>query len=176
WCAPAGGSAGGSDPCPDPGGPVRRLLTVTAVVVVVLLVAGLAAGGWYYTDELLPAVQPGEVATDVEVVAVDGSTITLRPDDAPPHDVDDLEGDGVVGFQHLGGYLQLTGPGDPAGDGATTRAFEVVAGTPPAAGDRGDVQAYAFPDDPTAIRRDVEEVSAPGPLGDLPGWWFPGED
>lgn len=154
---------------------MRRLLTVTAVVVLLLLVVGLAAGGWYYTDELLPAVPPGEVATDVEVTAVDGSTITLRPDGAPGHDVDDLEGDGVVGFQHLNGYLQLSGPGQPADDGATTRAFAVVAGTPPAAGDRGDVQAYAFPDDPTVIRREVEEVMAPGSLGDLPGWWFPGE-
>lgn len=154
---------------------MRRLLTIT-VVVVLLLVIGLAAGGWYYTDELLPAVQPGEVATDVEVVAVDGSTVTLRPDGAPDHDVVDLEGDGVVGFQHLNGYLRLTGSGEPTDDGATTRGFEVVAGIPPAAGDRGDVQAYAFPDDPTVVRRDVEEVWAPGPLGDLSGWWFPGDD
>ena len=154
---------------------MRRAVTWAVGVVVLVLVVGLAAGGWYYTDELLPAARPGDPATDVAVVDVAGGTITLRPDGAPPSDVDDLEGDDVVGFQHLTGYLQLMGDPVPAGDGATTRSFEVVAGTPPAAGDRGDVQAYAYPDDPTVLSLAVEEVVAPGPLGDLPGWHFPGE-
>ena len=153
---------------------MRRAVTWTVAVVVLLLVVGLAAGGWYYTNELLPAARPGEVATDVEVVAVDGDTITLRPDDAPDVDVADLASDDVVGFQHLAGYLQLTGAPEDGSDGAVTRAFDVVTGTPPAAGDRGDIQAYAYPDDPTALRLDVEEVVAPGPLGDMPGWRFPG--
>ena len=150
-------------------------MTWTAVVVVLLLVVGLFAGGWYYTNELLPAARPGDVATDVEVVAVDGDTITLRPDGAPDYDVADLGSDDVVGFQHLTGYLQLSGEPEEGTDGAVTRSFHVVAGTPPAAGDRGDVQAYAYPDDPTVLGLDAEEVVAAGPLGDMPGWRFPGE-
>ena len=153
---------------------MRRVVTVGTFVVALVLVLGLAVGGWYYTNELLPAAVPGEVATDVEVVAVDGDSITLRPDDAPAHDVEDLRSDQVLGFQHLTGYLQLSGPPETS-DGTTTRSFDVVMGTPPAAGDRGDVQAYAYPDDPTALSLEVEDVVAPGPLGDLPGWRFPGE-
>ena len=154
---------------------MRRAAVWTVAVVVLVLLVGLAVGGWYYTDELLPAARPADPATDVAVVDVDGDSITLRPDGAPAYDVEDLEGDDVVGFQHLTGYLQLMGDAVPAGDGATTRAFEVVAGTPPAAGDRGDVQAYAYPDDPTVLSLAVEDVVAQGPLGDLPGWRFPGE-
>lgn len=154
---------------------MRRTVTWAVAVVVLVLLVGLAAGGWYYTDELLPAARPGAPATDVEVVDVAGATITLRPDGAPAHDVEDLEGDDVVGFQHLTGYLQLMGEAVPAEDGATTRAFDVLAGTPPAAGDRGDVQAHAYPDDPTVLSLAVEDVVAQGPLGDLSGWRFPGE-
>ena len=154
---------------------MRRAVTWTVAGFVIVLVVALAAGGWYYTDELLPAARPGDPATDVEVVDVAGATITLRPDGAPSTDVEDLESDDVVGFQHLTGYLQLRGDAVPAEDGATTRVFDVVAGTPPAAGDRGDLQADAYPDDPTVLSLAVEEVVAPGPLGDLPGWRFPGE-
>jgi pimeloyl-ACP methyl ester carboxylesterase len=144
-----------------------------AIVLVLLLV--LAAGGWYYSDQLLPAAVAGDVATDVEVVAVDGDTVRLRPQDAPDWDVDDLHSDLVVGYQHLTGYLQLyDSPVATDGD-EVTRRFDVVAGTPPAAGDRGDVQTTAFPDDPAVLDRPVEQVVASGPLGDLPGWVFPGE-
>lgn len=153
---------------------MQRILVRAVAVVVALLVVGLGAGGGYYADQLLPAAAPGEVELDTEVVAVDGDTITLRPHDAPTWEVDDLRGDHRVGLQHLTGYLQLFGEAR-TDDGATTRRFDVVAGNPPAAGDRADVQAYAYPDDPTVLSRDVEEVVAPGPLGDLPGWRFAGE-
>ncbi len=145
------------------------------MVVVLLLVVGLFAGGWYYTNELLPAARPGDVATDVEVVAVDGDTITLRPDGRPrlrrgrPRQRRRRR---VPAPHRLPAALRRTGGGQ---DGAVTRSFHVVAGTPPAAGDRGDVQAYAYPDDPTVLGLDAEEVVAAGPLGDMPGWRFPGE-
>lgn len=154
---------------------MRRLLTVGVPVVLVVLLVGLAAGGWYYTTELLPAATPDAPATDVEVVAVDGETITLRPDGAADVDVANLRDGDVVGFQHLAGYLRLVGDPLPVDGSGTRRGFEVVAGTPPAAGDRGDIQAYAFPEDPTVLDAGVEDVVAAGPLGDLPGWQFPGE-
>lgn len=154
---------------------MRRGITITVGTIVLLLVAGLAAGGWYYSDQLLSAAVPEPVATDVTVDAVDGDTITLRPDGAPTYDVEDLESDHVVGFQHLTGYLQLFGEPAEASGGATTRQFDVVTGTPPSPGDRGDVQAHAYPEDPTVLSLDVDEVTAAGPLGDLPGWHFPGE-
>lgn len=154
---------------------VRRLVRSLVVLVVVVLL-GLAGGGWYYAGQVLPAdvAEPPEM--DVEVLAIDGSQITLRPDTATPeHEVTDLTSDGIVGFAHAGGYLQLSGESARTGDGATVRSFEVVAGTPPAVGDRGDVQVAAYPDQPTALGLPVEEVVVPGPLGDLPGWVFPGE-
>lgn len=154
---------------------LRRLVQSLVVLLVVALL-GLAAGGWYYANQVLPAAlaQPPEM--EVEVVAVDGDRITLRPDaSTPDHEVADLVGEGTVGFAHPGGYLQLSGVSAQTADGATIRSFEVVTGPPPAAGDRGDVQVAAYPDHPTALGLPVEEVVAPGPLGDLPGWVFPGE-
>lgn len=154
---------------------VRRLVRALVGLLVLVLVA-LAAGGWYYTRELLPAATPEPPDRSVEVVAVDGDRVTLRPTPAtPPHDVDDLAGQAVVGFHHPGGYLQLSGASAGTRGGATIRSFEVVAGTPPAPGDRGDVQVAAYPDQPTALGLPVDQVTAPGPLGDLPGWRFPGE-
>ena len=153
-----------------------RRLVQSLVVLLVVLVLGLAAGGWYYSGEVLPAAVARPPVMDVEVVAVDGDRITLRPDVSTPQpEVADLVGEGTVGFAHPGGYLQLSGSSAQTADGATIRSFEVVAGTPPAVGDRGDVQTAAYPDQPTSLGLPVEEVMVPGPLGDLPGWVFPGE-
>lgn len=154
---------------------MRRAITIGVALLCALVLIGLAAGGWYYTNELLPAAVPEPRASDIEVVAVGGDTITLRPAGAPEHDVTDLRNDHLVGFQHVTGYLQLSGPPVEVDDDAVTRRFRVISGTSPAAGERGDVQAYAYPNDPTALGREVEEVTAPGPTGDLPGWRFPGE-
>ncbi len=154
---------------------MRRLIMIGAPVVLGLVLVALAAGGWYYTDELLPAAVPEPMASDFEVVAVDGGTITLRPDGAPSHDVADLRSDRVVGLQHTTGYVQLTGPPREADGGAVTRDFRVVTGTPPSPGERGDVQAHAYPDDATVLGLPVDEVLATGPLGDLPGWRFQGQ-
>lgn len=153
---------------------MRRVLTVGVSLVLAVVLVGLAVGGWYYTDELLPAAVPGPRASNVEVVAIGGDTITLRSVGAPDHDVADLRSDHVVGFQHVTGYLQLLG-NPTEDDDDVTRQFRVISGTPPAAGERGDVQAHAYPDDPTTLGHEVEEVTAPGPTGDLPGWRFAGE-
>lgn len=148
----------------------RRIAVRVALAVVLVVVAGLGAGGWYYTNELLPAIAPDAVAEDVEVIELTGDAITLRPDDP----TDDLTLP-TVGFQHRAGYLQLTGPAQARGDGSVERGYEVVAGTPPAVGDRGDVQVDSWPDDPSALGLPAEEVSTAGPLGELAGWWFPGD-
>lgn len=154
---------------------MRRAITIGVPVVLALVLIGVAAGGWYYANELLPAAVPESRASDVEVVAVGGDTISLRPVGAPERDVADLRSDHVVGFQHVTGYLQLGGaPVEIDGD-EVTRQFRVISGTTPSAGERGDVQAFAYPNDPTALGHEVEEVTAPGPTGDLPGWRFVGE-
>lgn len=41
------------------------------------------------------------------------------------------------------------------------------------AGATGRLQADAVPDDPAAIGLDVTDTTVPGPLGELPAWWFP---
>ena len=154
---------------------LRRLVQSLVVLLGVVLV-GLAAGGWYYSGQVLPAAVAQPPVMEVEVVAVDGGRITLRPDaSTPEHEVADLVGEGTVGFAHPGGYLQLSGASARAEGGATIRSFEVVTGTPPAVGDRGDVQTAAYPGQPTALGLPVEEVMVPAPLGDLPGWVFPGD-
>lgn len=151
---------------------MRRFLTAL-VVVVVLAALALAGGGWYYANELLPAPAPKEPSENIRVESVAGSMITLRADsDAEAKVHADLSGDHIVGFEHPGGYVQLSGAPAVADDGTTTRSFEVVAGTLPSTGDRGDVHPYAYPGQPTSLGLPVDEVVAPGPLGDLPGWRF----
>ncbi len=155
---------------------VRRRIIVPLATVVVVAVLGLAAGGWYYSGQLLPAVEAAAFTPDVEVVEVDGSVLTLEAvDDADDDVVQDLTGDHVMGLEHPGGYVQLSGT-PASGDGGTTqRSFEVLTGTVPAAGDPGDLHADALPDDPAALRLPFSRVTVPSQLGDLTGWRFPAE-
>lgn len=151
---------------------MRRWLTGTLVVLLVLVAAGLGAGGWYYTDELLPAPQPGDPLAEVEVVAVDddAGTVTLA---ATEGDLVDLA---RVGFWTPDTTLDL-GEVVATGDGTVTRTATVVDGDDPQVGDLGGATAVVWRGDPqVALGLDFEEVVVDGPTGPLPAWQVPGDD
>jgi uncharacterized protein len=153
---------------------MRTLLKLVVNLVMIALLL-LVVGGWYYSTQLLPAVSDDPEPRTIEVVDSGEDTLTLRPtDEAPDWAVDDLRADEVVGFDGAEGYVRLSGP--PVGiDGdEVERTGELVTGGWPGAGERGSMDSYAWPDDPTTTGLPVTEVTAPGPLGDLPGWEFTG--
>ncbi len=153
---------------------MRRLLRIV-VSLVVLAALVLAGGGWYYSNQLLPPETPtDDPDRDLVVVGVTDDSVTVRPDDAPDWEVRDLGGDLVVGFETADGYLQLSGPPVSTDGDAVERRAELVAGIAPAPGDRGRTSVAAWPEDPSILGLEVEDVVAPGPLGDLPGWLYPG--
>lgn len=148
-------------------------------LVVSLVVVGLAVfggGGWSGANQVLAPGTPGPQPRNVEVVAIDEATVTLQDVDAPATALDDLRGDITVGFDHDRGYLRLSGApvGVQTGPVTVTRTHEVVAGNPPAIGDRGAVEVAAFPHDPYALGLDLQDVQAELDQGAFPGWLFPG--
>lgn len=151
-----------------------RTLVKLVVNLVVLAVVVLFVGGWIYSTQLLEPGTDPDPPRDLSVVASTTDTVTLRPQDAPDSEVRDLHGDLITGLDTPDGFLQLSGEPVAVDGDAVERRAELVAGTPPSAGDPGRLTSYAWPDDPTIVGLDVEQVVAQGPLGDLPGWVYPG--
>lgn len=156
---------------------MRRFLWFFAGLVVLLLAVALVGAGWYYSNELLPAAVPSDPVYEVDVLAVDGDVTRLDVGDASEeYEEQDLTTGGVFGFETTSGYVHLTEILDFTSD-EVTRRFEVVEGAL-REGTRGEVQAYAYPNDPGVLDREFREVTVAGPLGDYPAWVFPadGED
>ena len=170
-----GGTVGDHQRVTRPGGNVRRLLlTVTALAVIVVVLLG--AGGWYYSDQLLPAPVASGPEHTVVVMEATADTVTLQTTDATPAwSREDLTSDLVLGFASDAGYLRLTGLEEVVDSDTARWAFEVMTGAAPSVGDLGDLQAYAYPDEPVASLGPVDEAAVPGPLGTLPAWRFDGD-
>lgn len=151
-----------------------RTLSRFLVTIVVLAAVLLVGAGWHDSTQLLDPGTGGDPVRDMAVVAVTGDTVTLRPRDAPDREVRDLTGDLVVGLDTGDGFLRLSGPPVSTDGSAVERTAELVTGSFPEPGDAGLLTLDAWPDDPTLVGLDVEEVSVLGPVGDLPGWVFPG--
>lgn len=156
---------------------MRRFLWFLTGLIVLLLAVTLVGAGWYYSNELLPAAAPSDPVYEVDVLAVDGDVTRLDVGDASEeYEEQDLTTGGVFGFETTSGYVHLTEILDFTAD-EVTRRFEVVEGAL-REGTRGEVQAYAYPNDPGVLDREFREVTVAGPLGDYPAWVFPadGED
>lgn len=152
---------------------MRRFLWILVGLVVLLAAVGLVASGWYYSNELLPAASPSDPVYEIDVLDVGDGTVTLDIGDASEdYEERDLTSGGVFGFETTSGYLHLTEILDVT-DERVTRRFAVIEGSV-AEGQRGEIQAYAYPNDPAVLDREFEEVTVPGPLGDHPAWVFPG--
>jgi len=153
---------------------MRRVLWILAGAVVLLAVTGLIGSGWYYSNQLLPAASPSDPVYEIDVLDVRDDVITLDLTGASEdYEEVDLTTDGIFGFETTSGYLHLTDVVDVSGD-RVQRRYVAIEGT--AAEDvRGEIQAYAYPDDPGVLGREFDEVVVAGPLGDYPAWRFPAD-
>ena len=152
-----GGQAVGG---PSLAGAVGRL--VLGLVVLALVV--LLGAGWYFADQLTgpPTVRPFE--QDTTVVAVDEGTVTLTT-------TPDLATGGTWGLQlEDGGHVRLGAPVEVGPDEVVVEVLGTTDG-PPAVGTAARVDEYWRVGDPAAVDVAFEDVTVPGPDGDLPAWW-----
>ncbi|CAN5178291.1 hypothetical protein BH20ACT8_BH20ACT8_12720 [soil metagenome] len=143
-----------------------RLLGWFLALLLPLGVTGLGAAGWYYADEILLVPPAADTDFPLEVVEVDGRSVTLRGEDADTA--------GVLGLDWGDGYARV---GDGARDDGRGVARELtVFPDRPSAGDRARLDGYAAPADLSAVLdADVLEVAVEGPLGDYPATYVPGD-
>jgi hypothetical protein len=141
-------------------------------VLAVLMLAALGAIGWFYADETLAVPAAALIDRDVAVLDVDpeGGTVTLaRTQRSADAGVWGLEGEGWAS------RVEEVVADDVAA-GEVTRVL-VPEPDSPVVGDLADVSGYAYPVDTTGVFDfEIEEVAVPGPLGDLPSYYVPGED
>lgn len=159
-----------------------RVVKRVVVVGLVLVALFYALGGWHFSNvlderaldgEAMRASYPGEY--DLRVTRVGEGTIDLEAtgEEVPPA----LTAAGEWGLRWDGGYGwvgEVRAVGTPPPGGAQ-RTFRLVSGEPPRQGDAALLDARMFPNAaeiPT--RQAVQNVEIPGPVGDLPAWFWPG--
>lgn len=141
-----------------------RRVAIACGALGTLVLVTTAAGGWYYADELLQ-VRPDPVERPVEVVAVEGSTVTLTGEGA--------DQPGLTGLEWDGGYARLGAEVTVVGDGNVVRTFTPYPDTPPA-GTRARIDFYATPTDLASVSDfAVHTVVFGGPLGPYPATFVP---
>ena len=143
----------------------RRLLWGASVLALGSLL--FVGAGWYYSEELLPAPQPGHQPFELSVTEVDSTQgrITIGTDDP---DVADLETVGVVTET---GLLLLDGVMENGADGGIERQAALLDGEWPSPGDLAAVAVDTFAGPPDAtLGLPSETVAVPGEHGNLPAW------
>lgn len=151
-----------------------RVLRRTVITLVVVVALAYAAVGWYVSGEIIDALRVNHdpVEYDTGVLSVTGDEIVLVPSDESSVEPDR---DAIMGLRWDGGYGQI-GPTSSFEDGAETRPFTLIDGSPPPVGnDVADFDSFAVPNDPSLLGLPFETVVYASPLGDLEGWYFPGE-
>lgn len=151
----------------------RRLLNLAAVLVG-LAAAVCVAVAWTLADRVRAsfAVPQPPRPDDIEVVAIEGDVIRYRDTrgDVGPADVGRLAlrlPDG--GFVYTADEVTVT-------DGVATRRIERIDGAAPRVGDRVQLDISYYAADPRrGLGLAFEPVTYPGPLGDYPAWYVPGE-
>ncbi len=142
-----------------------------------LVLVGLfyVGGGWYFSnllrDDLL-VVETPEQTFDLEVVAIDATSITLRETDGLD---DELRARGVYGLTWEGGFGRLDEIVSASDPTQVTRSFSALEGDPPAVGTPADVTKTFYPPDPLrAYGVQFEDVQYGSPLGPMAAWYVPG--
>jgi uncharacterized protein len=150
---------------------LRRVGAGVGLGVGVGLGAGAAGLGWFYSSVLLDtssrSVFPERVLQAADgTVTLAATRLTLQP--------------GTWGLRWpsaAGDRLAVIGPlvqvPAPAGDTVVRR---LLAGPVPEPGTAAVLDAGPYDPDPGARGIPFEEVEVPGPLGDYPAWWVPGDD
>lgn len=161
------------------GGGRRRRVATIAGGGTALLAAAAGGATWYYAGRITerPGRRPVPPLPDdgVQVREVSAHEVVLAgPAAARP---------GWWGLTTEDGWVRIgppTGevPLDPGVaqlsdvDVGVRRPVEHVVGRLRAGG-TGQLEAEAIPPDPADLGLEVADITVPGPLGDLPAWWFP---
>ncbi len=152
----------------------RRFLAWTSVVALLLVGLFYAGGGWYFAGQIRDevTVTAPQRTLDLTVVATTDDSVTLeaRDGEAPAA----LESSLVHGLDWDGGYGQVEELEGVDGD-QVTRAFTLLAGETPAAGDAARLTKEAFPDPQLALDVPVEDVTFESDGRTLPAWFAPGQ-
>jgi uncharacterized protein len=151
---------------------LRRVGAGVGLGLGVGLGAGAAGLGWFYSSVLLdtssrPIFPERVLQTADGTVTLAATRLTLQP--------------GTWGLRWpsaAGDQLAVIGPlvqvrSARAGD---TVVRPLLAGPVPEPGTAAVLDAGPFDPDPGARGIPFEEVAVPGPLGDYPAWWVPGDD
>lgn len=159
-----------------------KILRRTGITLVVFLGLFYGAGGWYFSSQLgndafvvsEPSAQSAD-DFDLEVVAVDGDRITLRPDDGSDRD---LLAEGVFGLELPNGWLILGDVIESTVDNGTdivARRFELVDGEVPSAGTPADLDSWYYDSNPTDLGLAYEDVVYESPIGEFDAWFVPAD-
>lgn len=154
----------------------RRLLVWGGACLAALMLVFYAAGGWYFSGLIDERALDGharraslEPDYDLEVVAVDGTTVTIRL----PEDPGSLTKEGVFGLRWADGSGRLGAIQTVTGD-RVERVFEVLEGQPPREGTAVQLLSRVFQGDPSAVGVAFEDVIVAGELGGYPAWFVDG--
>ncbi len=148
---------------------MRRLL----IGLIVAVLSAYAAVGWYVSGEIIDGLstEPPAVVYDVDVIALQDDLITIE---APDTAETPLDSDATMGLRWSGG-AGVVGPSGDIDGRIQTRRLDVLEGSPPRLGtDVANLDALVFSGDPSTLDLGFEEVTYPGPLGALTGWFIPG--
>lgn len=149
---------------------MRRL----AVGVALVVIAFYAGVGWYASGEILAGLstEPWEIVYDVDVLAGHGDQVTIDVSTAEGNEWDD---DATMGLRWKGGFA-VAGPSMGGDDSIQIRTLDVLAGTPPVGAEVANLDPLVFVGDPGDFGADFENVTYPGPLGEMDAWFVPGSD
>ncbi|HET7277048.1 MAG TPA: hypothetical protein VFJ22_03145 [Dermatophilaceae bacterium] len=150
----------------------RHWLRWLILTVVVLLLVVVGGGGWYLAGQIdsgafasTPA-QPIPAYDDVQVVAVDGGTVTLKKG---PDAGENFDAVAKYAMAWAGGFGQV-GPASRNADGTVTRSLAVASGAAPKPGQLAGIDRSYWLGDPTTAmgvaKRDIT-------IGQNPAWYFP---
>jgi len=131
-----------------------------------LAVVTVFVAGWYYSDQIIRPTPRIPLESDLAVVAVGDTRITLAGSQ--------LARGGRRWFLEWPGGYGVAGDLIAADRVHVTRAFHALVGRPRVGG-AVDLGAYPFGSDPnTYAGLAFEAVNVPTPLGDMPAWLVPG--
>ncbi len=155
-------------------GPWSRRLWIAAAVLVATAAVGSVALAWIIGERVAAgfAVPQPPKPDDLEIVAVEGDMIRYRDTrpDVGPADV------GRLAIKLPGGSWVYTEEEVSTQGDVSARRIEKLEGETPKAGDRAQFDLPYFPADPQrGLGLAYEQVSFPGPLGDYPAWYVPGQ-
>lgn len=138
-----------------------------------------AAAGWYASDQIIDGLQVTGSPTPldaggaliVDVVSVsDGQVVLDVPDNADRKPDEDA----LMGLRWADGYAHV-GPAVAVDGSRQTRPItSLEGGLPPVGAKVAELDPFAYPRDPSDLGIAFEDVTYPGPMGDLSGWLVPG--